>query len=365
MKTIKFILNAVEGHSLKRIDNFKSLGLDVQSYGFDRGLSKQRDDLDVEIIGYFPNSMPYKQRIRILISSLKKLFQETPNNDSEVWYYFGLQMALFCRLFNKNKKYIYEESDMTHLGIRNPIVRRLLEWADKRIIKHSLLTLFTSEGFLMYHYGSKIKYPKNVIVTPNKLNDNVLNFPLIPKSIVPIPKLRFGFVGFIRYLSVYNMADFIAKNFQNHEFHFYGELMNSVEEKKFNELKKYDNVFFHGFFKNPDKLAEVYSNIDVVVSTYDVSSVNVLYAEPNKLYESIYYRTPIIVSKGTFLAKQVEKYHSGWAVDANDEKEVKTLVNKIEKELSNMQDSMEFIPASEAIVNLEELKLKLSELNIL
>ena len=35
---------------------------------------------------------------------------------------------------------------------------------------------------------------------------------------------------------------------------------------------------------------------DMVVATYDVTIENVRYAEPNKIYEAIFFETPIILS---------------------------------------------------------------------
>ena len=127
-------------------------------------------------------------------------------------------------------------------------------------------------------------------------------------------------------------------------------------------LEERDNVHFHGHFKNPDDLPLVYSQIDVVVSTYDVENVNVQYAEPNKLYESIYYRTPIIVSKGTFLAKQVERFHSGYAVDVSEDQNIVSLVHQIENEINDVKRQLMFIDRIVAVDSCEELMQRVSAL---
>lgn len=364
MKTINFVMNALDGHSYKRIQEFIDLGYAVKVYGFDRGLSKQYEGIDTTVLATFPNAMSYKNRIKIIYSALKELFRNTHRNDEDYWYYFGLQMAIFGFFLNKNKKYLFEESDMTHLGIKNKFVRNALEVLNKRIIKKSALTVFTSEGFLQYHFGDDADKQRNTVVMPNKIHPDVMKFPMVDKVAAAPNKLRFAFVGFIRYHAVYCMAEFISRNFPQHEFHFYGEIQLSSDAEKFKSLENRENVFFHGFFKNPDKLAEVYSNIDVVVSTYDITSINVLYAEPNKLYESIYFRTPIIVSKGTFLERQVEKYHSGWSVDAFDEAAVCSLVRKIETENETMTTGMNDIPQTIGVDSNQPLAEVISRLNL-
>ena len=357
-------MNALDGHSYKRIQEFIDLGYKVKIYGFDRGLSKQYEGIETTILATFPNTMPYKNRIRVIYGALKQLFKNTHRNDEDYWYYFGLQMAIFGAFLNKNKKYLFEESDMTHLGIKYRLVRNLLEALNKRIIKKSTFTVFTSEGFLQYHFGKDVSEQQNAVVMPNKIHPDVMKFPMKDKVATEPNRIRFGFVGFIRYQAVYNMAEFISRNFPQHEFHFFGEIQLSSDAEKFKSLEERNNVFFHGFFKNPDRLADVYSNIDVVVSTYDISSINVLYAEPNKLYESIYFRTPIIVSKGTFLERQVNKYQSGWAVDAFNETAVCELVNKIEKELKPMTDGMSAIPQAVGVDSNKPLAEIIRRLNI-
>ena len=79
-------------------------------------------------------------------------------------------------------------------------------------------------------------------------------------------------------------------------------------------------------------MPEIYSQIDLVLSTYDVKYDNVRYAEPNKLYEAVYFETPIIVSKGTFLADKTLKLGIGYEVDPLNEKEVVEFVNGLTPE---------------------------------
>ena len=79
-------------------------------------------------------------------------------------------------------------------------------------------------------------------------------------------------------------------------------------------------------------LPDVYGSIDLVLATYDVKYENVKYAEPNKIYESIYFETPIIVSSGTFLAKKVKRLGIGYDVNAMNEEEVVAFVKNLNEE---------------------------------
>lgn len=345
---INFVLNGLNSHSFNRIDEFKKLGYQVEVYGFCRDITLQKRK-DLVILGSFPNSMPYSHRIRVIWNALSPLFKNTRKDDDEWWYYFGIQMCIFCVFLNKNKKYMYEESDMAHLQIKNRIIRSVLEWMNQKFIRKSLLSIFTSEGFLQYHFGNKKNWPSNVVLMPNKIHPSILNYPLISKDKTSYQNLRFAFVGYIRYQSVYQVAEIITRCFPQHEFHFYGEFLLDKVEEQFMTLNGRKNVFFHGFFKNPNELPKIYSNIDVVVSTYDVKSINEQYLEPNKLYESIFFRTPIMVSKGTFLAQKVNELHCGWDVNVYCEKEVMNLVDIIEHDIESVANMIKNIPQSFAI----------------
>ena len=124
------------------------------------------------------------------------------------------------------------------------------------------------------------------------------------------------------------MAEIISRNFPSHEFYFYGNIDPTITEQS---LPHRDNIFYHGPFKSPVDLPGIYNNIDVIISTYDLD-MNVKYAEPNKLYETIFFRRPIIVSSGTFLASKVKKLGIGYDADAYSEANVCNLVRQIKSD---------------------------------
>lgn len=355
MKKIIFIVNSIDNQRCrKRVDEFRTNGYPVKVYGINRGL-KITAWPECEIIASYENKMAYKDRTMILNKALKEVFKKHRDEKNVIWYYFGLDIAMFGVLYNGKKRFIYEESDLVHTYMNNNAVIWVMERIDKFIISRSSLTVLTSEGFAEYHFQNK--RPSNLVIKPNKLNPQIVGVPDVPNVAVDTNHLNFALVGMIRYEAVRRMADVISREFPNHQFHFFGVLnvATKKEEESFMVLDERENVHFHGRFKNPDELPLVYSQIDVVISTYDVENVNVQYAEPNKLYESIYYRTPIIVSKGTFLAKQVERFHSGYAVDVSDEQNIISLVHQIENDIHDVKRGLEFIDRTVAVDSSEEL----------
>ena len=324
---IYFVMNSVnDAHANKRASDFKRQGHEVRMFGFLR--QEQSRYADTEVIGQFTNDMPYIMRISIYLNGLRKLFKREAGQPV-VWYYQGFDVALFATLLNPNHSYIYEECDLVHNYISYSWLRNILEWFDKRIIRKSLKTVLTSEGFIEYHYKSKTNCPRNIVLVPNKLSSSIRDYRLNEKQHVPdFSHLRFAFVGSVRYKALLSMADIISRNFPNHEYHFYGNIDPTITEQS---LPHRNNIMYHGPFKSPIDLPGIYSNIDVLISTYDFN-MNVRYAEPNKLYETIFFRRPIIVSSGTFLASKVKKLGIGYDVNAYSETAICELVRQIESD---------------------------------
>lgn len=364
MKEIIFVLNCIEDSLCKkRVEEFQEKTFSVKVYGYVRNRQMQPIDGGI-VLSEIPNSLSYVKRLPILKRTLKQVIRKENCNDV-IWYFFGLDIALVALLLNKDIKYIYENADLSYTNIKLPLLSALFKKADQKVVNKSLATVFTSEGFVDYHYNGCC--PKNVIIKPNKINRRILELPGVIKKELNPNHLSFAFVGLIRYKSIYNMAEVISRRFPNHSFHFFGIYADdkSEEATAFRALESRANVFFHGRFNNPSDLPKVYSNIDVVVSTYDVTSDNVKYAEPNKIYESIFFRTPIVVSEGTFLANKVSKLGSGYAVNAMSEQCIVDLVNQVESSIYNVIDDIKKIPQDFAVNESEYFFKALNKLMLL
>lgn len=326
MKVV-FILHDISAQPcIKRVHEFIENGYDVEICGFDRGFQSNIGIKNVNIIGSFNSLLPYYKRLPIMVSAINSVVKHY-KGENVIYYLFQLDVALAFRLCTSSKKYLYEEIDLMHTYFGITIIKRLLEKFDKYMIKRSLMSAFSSEGFLAYHYGGN--YPANVYLIPNRLSKSIIDVQLIEKK-KKSDILRIGFVGMLRYRSVKNFIKTFCENFPECEFYVFGKV-NEKERDAFEELKKLSNYNFKGAFKNPDDLPEIYSNLDLVLATYDIDFENVRYAEPNKIYESIYFETPIIVSKNTFLEKKVFKLGIGYSVDAMDSEDIKRLVKNLKE----------------------------------
>lgn len=323
MKKIVFIINSISNpRCIKRVNEFVDNGYNVVIYAFSRNESMHNQlKVDIKIVDSFSNDLSYSKRLPKLFRSIKKVVL-THRKDNVLYYLFALDVAMIFRICCRTS-YIYEESDLQHTYISNTYVRNGMEWIDKQIIKKSLLSVFTSDGFIRYHFRDK--RPENVYLIENKLDQNVQKLHFCNKHKFDKNNLSIGFVGSPRYESLYSFIDIFCKNFPSYTFHIYGAPVN----EKLKTYTKYNNCVLHGYFRTPDDLPSIYSNIDLVVSTYDTKYDNVRYAEPNKLYEAIYFETPIIVSSNTFLAEKVNNLGIGYDLDPFNESQIINLIDSL------------------------------------
>ena len=329
MRIVFIVLQLSQPRCIKRITSFLKDNWIVKVYGYRNGFYEENiQSLPFTINDTFYINPNQKNKIIRKYKSyqfLKDIILKENGNET-IFYLMGAHIGIFGSFFKI--KYIYEESDIEAIKHRNPIIRAFLLRLDRRVQKKSLVNVFTSEGFAEYFYGDK--RPDNLVVIPNKLNElfNTYDRNVAVKKTIDQNHIKFGFIGIIRYPNtILRFARIIAEEFPNHEFHFWGQ----PACKDFGVLKQrnYLNIFYHGTFRNPEDLPSIYQQIDISIACYDTISGNVKVAEPNKLYESIFFACPIIVSKNTFLGKKVDMLSVGYVVDASKDENIIKLVDTI------------------------------------
>ena len=347
-----FIVRTMVPRVDKRIKEFVANGYDVDVYGFEfenvRMDNSKNTDYFYNVLATipnFPNQLSYKQRAVLFNKKIREVIKKY-DRKTTLFYFFTINTS-FVTLLMPKILFINEESDMLFDRSKNPVVRKMIIWANKRIIKKSYKTVMTSQGFADFYYGDKI--PSNIVIIPNKVSAACLKLPTVEKQPFDVNNIKFAFTGNARYNSIFNMCKVVGEHFPQHEFHFYGTLNYFTEEQK-QAVSKYKNVTVHGPFKNPDDLPEIYSKIDFVISTYDSEGVNVQYAESNKIYESMFFETPIFVSTNTVLQKIVNKNNMGYALNALDDNEViRTIKSITEEKYNEFRTSLKAIDKAESV----------------
>ena len=346
---------------LKRILSLKNAGFDVKVYAYDNGIYRCNtlaEDIPVKILGTVRNGKDYLIKLFQLKCDITRIVSIESTNDT-LFYGFGFFIALF--LCVQRVTYIYEISDVLYGYKQFYFVRPIMKLIDKILVNKSKITIMTSEGFNQFLFGEYKRH--NVVFQPNKLNQYFTDKERSFRKINNTSNLKFAFIGAIRYPNtILRFAKIIGKHYPNHEFHFFGDShMVEIFQEATNQ---YNNVFFHGQFRNPDDLENIYHSIDIVVCCYENESLNERIAEPNKLYEAAFFGKPIIVSKNTFLASQIEKYRCGWAIDAYNDESIRHFIDNLSaSEYNRIVDNEKELPDEFLIDNPQMLIEKLRALN--
>jgi len=281
----------------------------------------------------------YFSRIWLYIKKLRKVFIQNKGN---VFYCYGLDMAFVAMLFRK--KYIYEESDIMYVDYRSSVMRRIMKKVDIIVQRHSLSTVLTSQGFVSFLYK---KQPKNVFVLPNKLDKYYCDKSRPKSKCFDTNNLKFAFIGLIRHEeNIRSFVDVMGEMAPKCEFHIWGDASEAIKKKIRDLCESHETVYYHGPFRNPVDLEEIYSQIDLNFVCYDAKGINEQIAEPNKLYESAYFNTPIIVSSGTYLSKVVEEKGIGFSLDCMKKESIvdffkglnENRLKKISENCANIKD---------------------------
>ncbi len=323
---IVFLQNsATQPRCHKRFRSFKRLGVDGVVYSFDRNWYNVNlpKDMEIHSLGKL-NPGSYFKRFFLYIKKLRPVFKK---HEGSIFYCYGQDIALVAYLLGR--KFVYEESDLMYLGYKESFVGKVMKKVDTFLQRKSIATVLTSQGFVEYLYGEG-KCPQNVFVIPNKLDSFFLSYnrPLPKQS--DIAHLNFAFIGLIRYeryISAF-VEEMVAFN-PNYEFHIWGD--GAADKRAFvDELcAHFVQVKYHGPFRNPIDLPEISSKVDFNFICYNAAGLNEKIAEPNKLYESTFFNTPVLVSPSTYLSKVIRKWDTGFIIDCNDREDIRRFLRSL------------------------------------
>jgi succinoglycan biosynthesis protein ExoL len=231
--------------------------------------------------------------------------------DNAVIYISGVKIMyklFFILIKLKKRNKIYIEIPDLPLRAKNMILNRIIAIIFKltlRILADGLV--ITSNGFRNY-------LPKiDILLFENIMDPKILNkFKYIKKQ-KKSDRTIIGIVGAIRYYEQLEMiVKFVSEHSNDYELQIYG----GPVERLSRILKKYPNqsIVVNGVYSYEKDIIRIYEEINFIYSVYDAEQINVCRALPNKLYEAVLARIPLIVSKNTYLSEIVEKQKLGFSV---------------------------------------------------
>lgn len=196
---------------------------------------------------------------------------------------------------------------------------RILEAA---IIKHSSVTSISSKAFREFlPNGFPAILVHNITNITSARSRCTLDAGKRPITI--------GYVGGIQYFEENQRLIRLFQNNPDYQLKYVGNVHPSCDLVRFCQEQRVNNVQFYPAFDNDEK-PRIYESIDFINCVYGANTKVVQLALPNKLYDSILYKKPMLVSKGTYLAQIVEQYHLGLAVDIETDPVVEMINDYLE-----------------------------------
>lgn len=295
----------------KRISGYLEAGYIVRVASFERThLSKNKlpDELTYLSLGLI-SDYAYISRLPILIKAFF-LLRRICNNNTDI--YLMAQEFLPLALFLKRRRMIYEIGDIRDKN--SPVIQLIINiWY--KLIRSADTIVVTSQKFKNYYIDRADIGTDKIVVVENKLS--LKDFPLEKQPLfkkITGDSLVIGVVGMFRYENIIWFLDAFQRAQPSFKIFIFGGGRFKHEVSSFANKQ---NIMYYGEYKNPDDLHNIYPQISLSFVMYDNKSLNVRLAVPNKLYESMYFRKPLLVSGGTYLAERVQEYNIGFVWDQN------------------------------------------------
>ncbi len=335
----------------KRVQQLASQG-DVHVFAFKRGYYNNNtfpSNKNFYSLGLIQDGK-YIKRIYSFIKAVK-IIRETIIRNKNVYYYAMSFDCLLIAQLSGIKKGFYEIGDLRITEKRKGFLSIIEAMALKKVTG----VVLTSKYFYEKFYVSKSVIPKNAVYfIDNKLNavfSNQRPLPTTKKS----RRIKIGLIGLLRYKKpIELLLEYVKERPKTHVVECYGD-------GPLTDLVKHytcENIRYHGSFKNPKDLEDIYNSIDVSYVVYDYDSLNVRLAIPNKLYESAFFGVPILCGKETALSIEVSKWKIGKAISIDSPASFEAILNTITNEwiLECKQNcfqipEIELIENEDAIIN--------------
>lgn len=291
------------------------------------------EDMKVEYIPFnYTSGKGYFSKITSLIKASRKLRSLLSNVSDNIYICDSLLSLLFFRFVLlkgfKKKKVIYYVPDIPNdsfdnrPGVRNKLLFILITILEKKLLQDIKFYIITSEGYLEYYLKLKEKDTRYLVLENKPSYADVKTVLTTTNKNIDIndgKKIKIGYFGIIRYKEILLNLIEVANSLN----------VNVVIAGKcdfINDLLVYSNVEWLGEFDYRD-ISTLYDKVDVSLAMYDRKMLNVRLALPNKLYESMIYRKPLIVSNNTYLSNIVRKENLGFEVDPYDKQNIRTLLD--------------------------------------
>lgn len=278
---------------------------DVEVFAFSRGFYEK--NTFPSNIRFFPlghiGSSRYLQRIFTLFHAILKIRKYIKDKKKCFYYALSFDCLIIAKLSGL-KRGFYEVADLR----QTEGIGKIISFFEKYLYRDIIGMVLTSHTYYYNFYKKRNVIPKEkVFIIENKVTQDLANKRPTSKNFSQ-GIIKIGLLGFLRYRHpIELLLDFVKKRPNSYMIECYGD----GPLRQLIESSSCRNIRYHGSFKNPEELPNIYSQIDLNYVVYDKNYLNVRLSIPNKLYESAFFGVPIVCAEGTSVGREVIKWKIG------------------------------------------------------
>lgn len=272
-------------------------------------INKYKDDFRGNLLGFNLKINTYQPFYRKIISFLKyrnfvRKCITTNQYDKLIVLTSQSAVCIADVLLSKyEQKYVFDYRDVTKENVI-PFYKNLINV----LLDNSQYSMFSSLGFLKIVDASNDKV---VFAQNTKIIDCKSDYKIKIKKDIPI---CISFWGMVRQVSHNKKICDIFGNDGRYVLKFYGEGY-SKEIEEYCKSKRYDNIFFSGRYAQ-EQIEEFALNTNIIHCSYE-NDPTMKYAMQVKFYDSVKYKLPILVSKGSYIADYLQNYKFDFEIDVS------------------------------------------------
>lgn len=225
-------------------------------------------------------------------------------------------LLFMARMFNLDRRFRirHEVADLHGLQLSGSWVSRVLVRVERFLMKGVERLIVTSPEFVTQYYARI--YSGRVVLLENVPDQRIwAGF----SRVRPDRRFRIGFIGIIRYPESVRQLIEAVRRLATEGYPVTAVFAGGDAAGLIRGLGEERAVFERlGPYEYSKDIKALYSNIDLVYAVYNSHDRNCQIAMPNKYYEAIIAKIPIIVAKQTYLEREVQRLGIGTAVMSGD-----------------------------------------------
>ena len=233
-------------------------------------------------------------------------------------------LLFFTNLLNWNKVFRirHQVRDLHVLQLSGTFMSKMFVMMEKFLLRNVESVLVSSQAFSNGYY--KNIFSGDIILLENTpAKSTWIGFQKKEKS----DNFVIGFIGIIRYkTSLYQLIDavenLVEKGYSIKVLFAGGGNVVDLKSK----IKYKNNFDFVGPYEYSKDIKHLYSRIDLIYAVYDSYDPNCQLAMPNKFYESIISKIPIVVASNTYVGREVVRTGIGRTVLSGNVTELENLL---------------------------------------